>query len=242
MSATAPQRVPAEHTESFADDIVGMGSFFIDPNGAARRVFHKWFWVGPIVVGSIVTAITIYMRMPLVHHVLEVGPTAANAPPDQYQKAIEMSMLVQTISMYLSPLLVLGIVFIQSAIVLGMSSVLNVKSGMRSLFNLLAGCGLIGALEALASLLIVKAKGEPSTMAELQPPLGLDIFLSEGANKFVLATLGYFSVFQIWWIVMVALVFSAAFKVKKSTAFAAIAPLVVLGLLLRLVGAAFRRA
>ncbi|MBV9225226.1 MAG: hypothetical protein JOY85_14425, partial [Acidobacteriaceae bacterium] len=47
--STTVSGVPANRPESLADDIAGMGSFFIDPAGAARRIFHKWFWLGPLV-------------------------------------------------------------------------------------------------------------------------------------------------------------------------------------------------
>jgi hypothetical protein len=116
-----------------------------------------------------------------------------------------------------------------------------VKATFRQLFNLAAGCSLISVLESIAIIVILRAKGEVSSVAELRPALGLDIFLPEGTNKFLVAVLGYFSVFQIWWIVMLALVFAAAFRVDKSKAFLVIAPLVLLGFLWRVVAAAFQR-
>jgi hypothetical protein len=39
MATTVPGS-SAQGRESFGDDIAGIGSFFIDPEGAARRVFH----------------------------------------------------------------------------------------------------------------------------------------------------------------------------------------------------------
>jgi len=80
---------------------------------------------------------------------------------------------------------------------------------------LVAGCGLIQALAAIAALIVLKGKGEVSTREELRPALGLDIFLPEGTNKFLSAFLGYFSVFEIWWIVMMVLIFAAAFRVSN---------------------------
>lgn len=78
-------------------------------------------------------------------------------------------------------------------------------------------------------------------MAELRPALGLDIFLPEGTNKYVTAFLGYFSIFEIWWIVMMVLVFSVAFRVNKGKAFAAVLPLVAVSILLRIGGAIFQK-
>ena len=118
---------------------------------------------------------------------------------------------------------------------------MGIGAKFRALFNVVAGCSVIQVLSAIAALIIVKAKGEPSTMAELRPALGLDIFLPEGSNKYLGALLGYFSIFEIWWIVMMILVISAAFRVPKGKAFAAILPLILLSICFRLIGAVFSR-
>ncbi len=240
MSTLAPE-VPADRPESFADDLAGMGNFFIDPQGAARRVFSKWFWIGPLVLFSVVSIIASYMMMPMVQHVLETAPLPANASPEQYQKGIDMAMMFQRIGMYLAPVIAAVIYSITALILFGMCSVMSIEAKFRWLFNLIAGCSLIQLLSSIASLVILKAKGDISTMAELRPALGLDIFMPEGANKFATAFLGYFSVFEIWWVVMMVLIFSAAFRVSKGKAFAAILPLILLSIILRVGGAAFQR-
>jgi len=96
-------------------------------------------------------------------------------------------------------------------------------------------------LSSIAGVIILESKGEVSTMAELRPALGIDIFLPEGTNKLVTAFLGYFSVFEIWWIVMMVLTYSLAFRVTKGRAFLAILPLILLSILLRVGGAVFQR-
>ena len=239
--STTVSGLPTDRPESLTDDIVGMGNFFIDPVGAAQRVFRKWFWLGPLVLISIVSTIAIYMRMPLMQHVLEVVPPPANLSPEQFQKNISIAMTIQRISMYLTPVLTGVFMAIQALILFGMCSVLTVNAKFRPLFNLVAGCSLIQMLAAIASLIILKAKGEVSTMAELNPPLGLDIFLSEEANKYLTAIIGFFSLFEIWWAVMMVLTLSAAFRVSKGKAFAIVLPLLLLGLVFRLTGAMFQR-
>jgi hypothetical protein len=227
--------------ETFVDDLAGMGSFFIDPQGAARRVFHKWFWVGPLALFSIVTVIANYVMMPMVQHVLEVSPIPAGASPEQYQRGMDLAMTIQRVSMYFSPVIVALILALQALVVFAACSVLTIDVKFRWVFNLVAGCSLIQMLASVASLAILKGKGEISTMAELRPALGLDIFLPEGTNKYATAFLGYFSIFEIWWIVMMVLVFSAAFRVSKGKAFAAILPLLIVSILLRIGAAVFQK-
>ncbi|HEY3938480.1 MAG TPA: YIP1 family protein [Bryobacteraceae bacterium] len=227
--------------ESFADDMAGMPSFFIDPAGAARRVHSKWFWIGPLVVFSIVSVIVGIMLMPIVQHALEMNPPRPNVTPEQYQKGLAISAVIQKVFIYLAPAFRALLFALQAAILLAASSVMSVGAKFRQLFNLVAGCGLIQALAAIAALVVLKAKGEITSVAELQPALGLDIFLPEGTNKFVMAFLGYFSVFEIWWIVMLVLIFAAAFRVSKGKSLAAVAPLVLLNLLWKVGAAAFQR-
>jgi hypothetical protein len=241
MSTIAPE-FPVEHGETLVFDLAGMPSFLIDPQAAAKRVFTKWFWVGPLILFSLVSFIASYLMMPMIQHVLEVSPIPANTSPEQYQKGIDMGMKIQHITMYLAPLTVAALYAIQTLIVFAMCSILAVNAKFRSLFNLIAGCSLIQLLAAIASLVILKAKGEVSTMAELRPALGLDIFLPEGTSKYAAAFLGYFSVFELWWIVMMVLILSSAFRVSKGKAFAILLPLILLSIAFRVGSAAMQRS
>jgi hypothetical protein len=239
--ATMVPELPAEQPESFGDDLVGIGSFFIDPAGAAKYVFRKWFWVAPLILVGVISLVLYYMTLPMIQHVLEVTPPPANTPPEQYQKGLEIGMMVQRIIAFLMPVWIAVIWAVSALILFAMCSVTSVNAKFLFLFNLLAGCSLIQLLGGIASFVILKAKGEPSTMAELRPALGLDIFMPEGTNKYVVALVGYFSVFELWWIVMMVLVFSAAFRVSKGKAFAIVSPLIILTLVFRVAGAAFQR-
>lgn len=239
--ATFVPEAPADRTESLAADLAGMGNFFIDPAGAAPHIFSKWFWIGPLVIFSIVSIAASYMMMPIMRHVLEIAPIPPNVTPEQYQKQMEIGLKIQGIMVYLAPLWTAILFAVPAAVLLGMSSVMSVPAKFRALFNLVAGCSLIQLLASVANLVILKAKGDISTMAELRPALGLDIFLPEGSNKFLSAFLGYFSVFEVWWIVMLVLIFSAAFRVSKGKALAIAAPLILLSLLFRVGTAAFQR-
>ena len=239
--ATLAPGLPDENRESLVSDLSGMGNFFIDPAGAARYVFRKWFWVGPALLISILAIVIQSLMIPQIQHVMEVMPIPPNTDPAQYQKRIQMGMTIQHVVLYIMPIFVMLILVVQAGLVTGTASVLGVKASFLNIFNLVCGVSLIGTLSGIATVIIVRAKGDPSTMAELKPPLGLDIFLPEGTNKFLMAILGYFSVFQLWTIVMFILIFSVAFRAKKSTGLIAYAPVILLTLFFTLIGAAFQK-
>lgn len=240
MAAIAPD-VPPER-ESFASDLAGIFSFFLDPAAAARRLPRKLFWIGPIVLASLATMAYLLVSGPIMQHFLETAPIPPNTNPAQYGRALQMQAMFFRISAYSTPLIAIIMTAIVSGILLALSSVLAVRTRFIELFNLVAGCGIISALQMLAWTIILKTKGEISSQAELKPPLGLDIVLPAGTNKFLLAFLGYFSIFQIWWIVMMVLIYSTAFRVSKAKAATVILPIVLFGLLAALVGAAFQRS
>ncbi|MBV9612715.1 MAG: YIP1 family protein [Acidobacteriaceae bacterium] len=240
MSTAVPDS-PLEKRETLGDDIAGMGCFFVDPRGAAQRAFNKWFWVVPLIAVSIIAVVAGIIRLPIAQHAMETMPLPPNANPEQFQRGMEIGMKIQNIAIWCTPVIIVIFYLIYAVILFGMASILGVTAKFRWLLNVVAGCSLIQALASIASTLILKAKGEVSTMAELQPPLGLDIFLPEGTNKFLLALAGYFSIFEIWWLIMIVLVMSHAFRIGKGKAFGMVLPLVLLNIVFRLVGAIFTR-
>ncbi len=236
MSTSAPELPTGQH-ESFGDDLAGMGSFYIDPAGAARRVHHKWFWVGPLILVSIVSIVAAIIQTPLLEHAMESMQTSGDANPQQ----LAMVMKWRPFAIWGSPLgVALGYAF-NALILFAASSVLSVKATFKSYFNLVAGCSLISMLALIAGTIVLKTKQEITSMAELQPALGLDIFMPEGSSKYLTAFLGFFSLFEIWWIVMAVLIISHAFHVTKAKAFAVVLPLILLGLIFRVVMAGFQR-
>jgi hypothetical protein len=240
MTSASPE-IPAGQSETLAASLAGMPSFLFDPIQAAKYVRGKWFWVGPLVVFSLVSIIAGFLMMPIVQHVLEVAPIPDGVPPERYQRGIAIGTMIQKAAIFLAPVAAAVIFSIQAAILLGASSVVSAGAKFRELFNLVAGCGLIQAVAAIAAIVVLKSKGDISSVAELRPALGLDISFPEGTNKFLAAFVGYFSVFEIWWIVMLLLIFSAAFRVSKAKALAVILPLVLLSLVWRIGAAVFQR-
>jgi hypothetical protein len=238
---SVPELPAIEEKGSLMGDFLGMFNFLIDPGAAAKLIRHKWFWVAPLILISILTLVIGSILMPLVQQVIMSQPPPPNTDPATYQRGLGIAVAIQKAFTYASPVTTALFWAIFAVILLGSCAVLGVKAKFVWLFNLIAGTALIQGLQAIAVMLILKFKGEITTTAELQPAMGLDIFMPEGASKMLTALVGFFSVFQIWYIVMLVLVFAAAFKVSKGKALAVVSPIIIIGLLFRLVGAAFQR-
>jgi hypothetical protein len=239
---SVPELPAVEEKGSFAGDLLGMFNFLIDPGAAAKLVKHKWFWVGPLILISIISLVVGSMLMPLVEQVVMSQPTPPNMDPAQFQKSLGYGVMIQKAFTYAAPITTAALWALVALIIFATASVLQVKTKFLWIFNMVAGLSLIGdGLRAIATLVLLKMKGEITTTAELQPAMGLDIFMPEGASKVLTGLLGFFSIFQIWYIVMAVLIFAAAFKVSKGKAFAAVSPIFIIGLLVRVIGAAFQK-
>ena len=224
--------------DNLGSNFSGMLNFLIDPKAAAPKLFTHWFWVGPILLFTLVSLAGNLIVTPVVEHVLLTQPVPAGANPEAFAAQVATGMKVQRALSVLFP--ILSIAF-QALVLWGMASVVAVEAKYRQMLNLAAGCSLIQVLTAIASVIVLKSKADISTMAELRPALGLDIFLPDGANKMLAAFLGYFSVFEVWWIVMVVLILSAAYRMSKGKALTIVAPLILVSLVFRIAMAALQR-
>src|SRR5271165_513293 len=160
--------VTQEEQGSFGGDLIGMFNFLIDPGGAAKLIRHKWFWVGPVLLVSIVGIVIGVLLMPIVTQVLLSQPPPPGQDPATYQKGLAIGLSIQKYATYFSPILVVLILAISAAIVYGTCSVMQIMTKFLWLFNLLAGLSLISILQSIATYLIIRGKGELSTPAELQ--------------------------------------------------------------------------
>ena len=236
--STAPAYLPPQKSDNFGSDVAGMFAFFIDPSAAARRVHRRWFWIAPFAVVIAISIVAGILLEPIVRQVSATLPMRPGATPAQQQRAIEIGIAAQRI---FTPISVAIMILVQALIVYGTAVAFTIKAKFREFFNLLAGCSLISiALTSIASIIVLRSKGEVSSIADLTPALGLDIFLPDGANRFLAGILGYFSIFQLWWIVMIVLIISAAFRVSKGKALAIVTPLILLGLVMRISLTIFR--
>jgi Yip1 domain len=141
----------------------------------------------------------------------------------------------------LTPVFVIGFLALFALLIKVMYSIMDVRPRYRDVFSLLAACSLIPLLQYIATFVVLHAKGDAITSQEqLTPPFGLDIFF-QGSKGVLFALLNYFSIFQIWFLVV--LVFGLAYltKTSKTKALIAITPVWLLPLIFRLLGAMFQR-
>jgi hypothetical protein len=215
-------------------------NIFIDPAAAVKRMTGKWPWLVPFLIVCVVSMAASIMVSPVRLHVMQMNPPE-NVSPDQWEKSMAMAATITKFSNFAIPVIVLVWLLIAGGLLTLLSNMMDVKTRFRSMFTLLSYCSIISVLHLAASTVVVLAKGDQiQTMQQLQPPFGLDLLFTE-TSKPVWAILNYFSLFTLWYLVILALAYTFMTGASRSKAILAITPVWLIPLLFAVLGSLFQR-
>ncbi|HZU28524.1 MAG TPA: YIP1 family protein [Bryobacteraceae bacterium] len=231
---------PAEPVAGIGDGLAGILNIFVDPAGAARRIVLRMFWIYPIIV---MCAVSIFQQIMLAPFTLQVQRKVLqdrNMSPEQIQNSLAMMSKFAFIGYIIAPIFVVLFCLLSAWLISVAGSIVDVRARFQHLFSLVAVCGMFYMLQIIAQLIILRTKSPDDVQSrqDLQPPLGLDIFLHD-LPKGVQGVVSFFSVFEIWSIVMMALTYAALTKTSKGKAFFATAPGWIVGLVFAVLGSMF---
>ena len=239
------QRNPVSETAtepafSLGDQLSASANIFIDPASAVKGMEGKYAWMAPVVITCVVGIVSGMIISPISAQIMQANPPEGMTP-EQLEKALSMTATIGKVMVAIVPILTLLKLAVLGGIMAGLSAMLDVKTSFRRMFTLVSYCSLIPMLQGIAATVVVKAKeGQLSSMQQLQPPFGLDLLFTE-TSKPVWAILNYFSIFTIWYLVILALAYSFMTGASRTKAIMAITPIWVLSLLFSLLGAVFQR-
>jgi hypothetical protein len=222
-------------------DIAAVLNMFLDPASAVKRIESKWIWVFPLAVLSVISAAIGWMTIPITTQIMVRNPPDGTTR-EAMQRALPTIEMFSKIGVFASPIIIVVITLMLAGLLLVACQVLGIQAKFQNLFNLVAMASIIKAVHSLATFAVIKLKGdELQSVQDLSPPLGLDIFLPDGTSKALLAAVNYFSIFQVWFLIAVALGLAAFTRSGKGKAFAAITPIWIFPLILAVGAAMFRR-
>jgi len=233
----------AEENPGVMSGLVGMFNAFVDPMGLAKRVKAKLFWLWPLVTICIIYIVVGYLMLPytmqLVDFSMQQRMAAQNLPPDRMETARNMAHTFSQVGIAFTPVFVVGVLALLAWLVTVTGSMVGLRAKFRDVFSLMAACSLIPALQVIATYIVVRAKGdEIQSPEQLMAPFGADIFIQD-LHGATLAFLNFFSIFEIWYLVILGLSLAYLTGSSKGKAFAAITPAWVIPLLLVIIRAKF---
>jgi hypothetical protein len=226
-----------------ASGLVGMLNAFVDPMGLAKRVKANLFWLWPLITICIVYIVIGYLMLPytmqLVDFSMQQRAASQSIPPEQMEKARNMAHAISQFGIALTPVFVIGVLALLAWLVTVTGSMAGLRAKFRDVFSLMAACSLINALQVIATYIVVRTKGdEIQSPEQLMAPFGADIFIQD-IHGAMLGFLNFFSIFEIWYLVILGLSLAYLTGSSKGKAFAAITPAWVIPLLLVVVRAKF---
>ena len=156
---------------------------FIDPAETARLIRgNKLAWVAPVVLGGGLMAIYQLMVAPLTMQAMRNDP-----PPGMDAAKLDaMKGAMETMSRFsaiTAPMMYAVMTLLGAALIFAVCVILLVNVRFPDVFNLMAHVGLINAVQMMAHLLVLREKGELTSVKEITPSFGLEMFLADGTSK-----------------------------------------------------------
>jgi len=228
----------AEENASAASGFLGMFNAFVDPAGLAKASKAKLFWLWPTIVMAIVFIVVGYMMLPFTLQVGEARIAQQNLPAERIESARNVTRILTQVIVFVVPVFIVLFSMLGAWLVSVTGSIMGLRAKFRDIFSLMMACTLISCLQYIATYIVLRVKGDDITSQDqMMPPFGLDIFIP--AHGVLLAILNFFSIFQIWYLVILALALAALTGSSKGKAFAAITPAWLIPLIFKIIGAAF---
>jgi Yip1 domain len=228
-----------EQKLSVGDGFVGMLNVFVDPAGTAKRIPAPLSWLWPVITLTIIYLVSSYLMLPYTMGLIDLRinqqMAQQNTPVEQAERARNVAHAIYQFLPVATPLLVIVFLLLFAWLVGAMGSIAGVRAKFRDIFALMAACQLIQSLQAIAIYIVVHTKGDEITSQEqLTPPFGLDIFL-QNIHGALFALVNFFSIFELWYLIVFTFALAHLAKCSKGKAFFAITPAWVVPILLRVV-------
>ena|SRR5579883_2274412 len=233
----------AQETPSIGSGLLGMLNVFIDPGATARRVPAKLSWLWPLITICVIYFVFGYLMVPYTMQLADAAIAERGAQqglrPEQLDRARTLAHTFSWVGVAFAPVVIIGVMLLLAWLVSIMGAVTGARAKFRNVFALMAACSLIPALQYIAAYIVVRAKGdEIRSVEQLSPPFGLDIFLQDLHGP-LFALVNFFSIFEVWYLVVLCVGLAALTKSSKGKAFATITPAWLLPLLMRVIQITF---
>jgi hypothetical protein len=236
-----PSSYPVEQDvrPSLATGITGMFNAFVDPAATAKAAKAPLSWLWPLLILCVAVILLTTFTGPLTINIMRQNQ--AGVPQQQLDQTIQGMQMFSKFAPFVVPFFVVLFSLALAGLVTLTASMLSMGTKFRDIFALMNLCSMISVLQIVATYFVLNAKkDELASMQQLQPPFGLDIFFSEIKGP-LFAILNFFSLFQIWYLVIFGLALAYLAGSSKGKAFAAITPVWLIPLLFKIVGSIFQK-
>src|SRR5712671_4084298 len=128
------EEVMAEEN-GIASGFIGMFNAFVDPQGLAKRVPAKWFWVGPVITVTIIFVVVGYLMAPFTSQMIDVQMAQRNMPPEQLEKAKSVAHIIGKVTMFAIPVFMFLFLMLGALLVNVTASMVGLRTKFRDIFS-----------------------------------------------------------------------------------------------------------
>lgn len=230
-----PRTAVQEQKLGVGAGLVGMLNVFIDPKATAQRIPAPFAWIWPLITLCIIYGVVGSMTAPYAISIGDAQLAQRGLTGDQLENARRITHIVAQVTPILTPVVIILFLLLFAWLVMVTGSIAGVRAKFRDIYALMACCTLIPALQSIATLIVLRTKGDEITSQEqLTPPFGLDIFFPN-MHGALYALLNFFSIFEIWYLIVFTVGLAWLAKTTKGKAFFAITPAWIFTLLIRVI-------
>lgn len=212
---------------------------FADPGKVFARIDAGLQWWKAFIVAAAVMIGVGWVMTPFRNQALM--PMLRNLSPEQMERAQAQMKTWGPVGLLMAPILMIVALLIVGAIAHVAINIMSSRANFKKTLSLLSFCSLISLVEQIVVTAVIAGRGVESveSMADLKMSIGPAALLPDAAGALE-ALLQSFSLFQIWYYVVLVLGVAAVFRLRRPQAVIAVAPVWLISFLLLLVGGKFQ--
>ena len=196
--------------------VLDLFNVLLEPTAVFERVREKPKFLAPFLVICALQMIIGFLNLPFtqaaMHAMAASRPAAPAGAPDPAKFAV-IGLLFVPVGLIIAYVISAGLLWI-------LTSLMSGEAKFIPLLSVTTYASITGVLLATAGVVVLRLKGidNVTSMADLQPALGLDLLVPE-AGKFLASVLKAINPFTIWGLILTAIGVTVTHKTSKGTGY-----------------------
>jgi len=196
--------------------VLDLFNVLLEPTAVFERVREKPKFLAPFLVICALQMIIGFLNLPFTQaamHAMAASRPAAPAGAPDPAKFAAIGLLFVPVGLIIAYVISAGLLWI-------LTSLMSGEAKFIPLLSVTTYASITGVLLATAGVVVLRLKGidNVTSMADLQPALGLDLLVPE-AGKFLASVLKAINPFTIWGLILTAIGVTVTHKTSKGTGY-----------------------
>jgi hypothetical protein len=212
--------------QGYFDNPIRVLDVFVEPASTVHQLKEARSWILPWLLVTLGTMV-VGLASQNMYFDAALRAMPSGTPPEQVQQTLSTMKSTYLLGISLSALLIPLKWLISTSILYTSCVLFDLKVTGRQLFNLLAHCALILLLQDFVSYMALLLERKYVGSGNFVPDFSLNLLIHP-EDPIIRAVVGYFSLFNLWYGVVLVLSLAAMLSVSRKKALAGSLPLLIL--------------